>query len=133
MDPPQFPSVYITATNNIIMDICLWEWVGSLTLAPAIGTLFSCGVVMSNFNMIIFASSYILFCHIWLFSFECLLFSNEKQKENRSRGIGRWWGTRRRGVEGKESLSRTYCIGKNIFSVKEIDIVAPSIIFKLSC
>lgn len=48
-----------------------------LTLEFAIGTLSSCFVAMSNFNMC-FASS--LFCYAWLLSIRSMFYSKERQK-----------------------------------------------------
>lgn len=39
----------------------------------------SFGVAMSNFNMEVFALSYILFCHVYLLSLRNLRFSGERQ------------------------------------------------------
>jgi hypothetical protein len=67
----------------------------SLTLVPALAT-FSWWVTLSNFNVIVLASSYYaLFCHLWLISLRVLFYNVRKgmNLEGRSseevRGRGR--------------------------------------------
>lgn len=70
----------------------------------------SCSVVVSNFNLIVFASSYyVLFCHIWLLSHKSL-FSKERQKGNGlgEEGIQRGSGKR----SGGETIIRTQYMRK---------------------
>ena len=60
---------------------------GFLMFVLALGTLILLLVNMSNFNVVVFASSYyILFCYGWLLSIRSLLFSDERQKGSGSGG-----------------------------------------------
>jgi hypothetical protein len=62
---------------------------GSLILVPALRTLFLCCIDMTNFDMTVFASSYILFDHVWYLSLGNLMFSNEQKGVNQEWAEGR--------------------------------------------
>lgn len=73
---------------------------------------------MSNFNVIALASSYILFCHVWLLTLRNLFFSNERQKGSGSlwdKGSGEKLGEE---DEGETVIGDILCDEKNLFSIK---------------
>ena len=59
---------------------------------------------MSSSDMIAFASSYILFCPVWLLSHRSLFFSDERQVWMVGEELG--------GVQGGETIIRIYYMKK---------------------
>ena len=73
---------------------------------------------MSNFDMIVFASSYyILFCQVWLLSLRSLFFVNE---DRGSGSGGERAGEELGGVVGEEIIIGIYCMRKNVFNKRKI-------------
>lgn len=62
-----------------------------------LGSFPSVAFILSNFGVIVFVISYILFCYILLISFRDLFFSSERQKGVGSRWKLGWEGGERKG------------------------------------
>lgn len=77
----------------------------------------SFGVTMSNFNMEVFALSYILFCRVYLLSLRNLRFSNERQKGVNLDGVG--IGGNLGGIVGRGTIVGICCIRKEYFQGKK--------------
>lgn len=73
-------------------DSWLWEQLGFWCFCMLCELFLPFWIAMSNFHMKSFASSYNLFCHVYLLAFRSLFFSIWK-KGSRSERKGRWWRT----------------------------------------
>lgn len=81
---------------------CVEEWVPD-SWCLLLGPIPFCWLSLSNFDTIVFASSYyFVFCHVQLLSLGSLSFSNERQKRSGPEWEGH--GGEQRGVEGGETV-----------------------------
>lgn len=130
--------IHIMTINLVFSwDYWLWEWVDLWLLCLFLGIFSSYLVAIVNFSINVFASSYILFCHVWLLYLINPLFSKDRQKGIGSRGKG---GRKELGVlERREHIIWIYYIikesilnkRKNICNNCEVFLVHIKWIFSL--